>query len=149
MLLITSSWIYILFSHCFFFYNARKSCAPSWKFSFLMINSSIEISFYVIPTPTHPHPNTKIPLQTQVHFIITIIVCKQYSKFVTCSPSPGTVGGEVVPKTQYVRFSTKRNRMANSKFWFGDFGENIRVRWPRRPPIFLSLKKGIRTFNFR
>ena len=42
------------------------------------------------------------------------------------------------------------NKMAISKFLLGDFGEkNERGRGPSCPPIFWSLKKGTRTFNFR
>ena len=41
------------------------------------------------------------------------------------------------------------NKMAISKFLSDDFGKKWRGRWPSSPPFFWSLKKDIRTFNFR
>ena len=62
-------FIFLLF---FFFNNARKSWPPSWKFSSLTINSSIEGSYHVTPSPPQ---REKVPLKTSVHFLITITIC--------------------------------------------------------------------------
>ena len=53
-----------------------------------MTYSSKKKSSHIAPSPSTPPPNQKIPLKTSVHFPITITVCKHWSKFVTCSPSP-------------------------------------------------------------
>ena len=66
---------------------------PSWNFSSPMTNSSKGRSSHVAPSP-----NQKIPLKSSVHFQITITVCKRWSKFVTCSPSPRDCGGVSQPQ---------------------------------------------------
>ena len=102
------------------------------------------------PLPSPPSQQKKFPLKRSVHFQIIITVCKRWSKFVTCSPSPGDCGGVSQPQRhKLLCFSTMLNKMAISKFWSVDFGKNERGRGPRCPPIFWSLKKGTRTFNFR
>ena len=62
------------------------------NFSSPMTYSSKDRSSYIAPSP-NPPPTIKISLETSVHFPITITVCKHWSKFVTCSPSPGDSGG--------------------------------------------------------
>ena len=80
-------------------------------------------------SPTHnplyptPPPNQQIPLKTFVHFLITIIICKHWSKFVTCS---------------YLRILIRRLREKMSVE--GGLGAL---------QFFWSLKKGTRTLHFR
>ena len=65
----------------------------SLNFSSPMTYSSKVRSSHIAPSP-QPHPQTKkIPLKTSVHLPITITVCKHWTKFVTCSPSPRDFGG--------------------------------------------------------
>ena len=101
-------------------------------------------------TPAQPHPNAKkSPWKRPVRFIITITVCKQWSKFGTCSPSPGDCGGLIRPQ----RHSYYIFRLC----WTEWLSQNL-IRWLwkkmsvggglRCPPIFQSLRKGTRTFNF-
>ena len=54
---------------------------PQWKYS-----------------PTNPIPpyfslSEKIPFKTSVYLPITNTICKQWAKFITCSPSLGDCGG--------------------------------------------------------
>ena len=50
-------------------------------------------------TPNPLPPNAKkCLLKTSVHFIITITICKQWSKFVAYSPSPGNCGELIHPQ---------------------------------------------------
>ena len=79
--------------HFFFNSNARKSCALFIDFVFL---HEIFLQGKILPLSplsSTPHPNQKNPLKTSVHFPITITVCKHWSKFVTCRPSPRDCGG--------------------------------------------------------
>ena len=59
---------------------------------------SKERSSHTAPSSQPPSLTKKIPLKMSVHFPITITVCKQWSKFVTCSPSPGEFGGASHPQ---------------------------------------------------
>ena len=135
----------------FFFIVMLENPAPfSLNFSSPMTYSSKERSSHIAPSP-QPHPQTKkIPLKTSVHFPITITICKHWSKFVTCSPSPRDCGG--VSHSQ--RHSYYGFRLCGTKWLSQNFdpltlGKNERGRGPRCPPIFWSLKKGTRTFHFR
>ena len=51
-----------------------------------------------IPLFSTPPPNQKILLKTPTHFPITITICKHWSNFVTCSPSPRDCEGVSHPK---------------------------------------------------
>ena len=83
-----------------------ENCAPpSYNFSSAIKNSSKEGFFHVFPSP-HP-PTEQIPLKMSVHFQITITVCKNWSKCVTCSPSTrdcGGMWGNLVPKGIVISF---------------------------------------------
>ena len=69
----------------------------SLNFSPPMTYSSKKRSSHITHSP-QPNPQSKrMPPKTSVHFPITITVCKHWSKFVTCSPSPRDCGG-VIPK---------------------------------------------------
>ena len=46
-----------------------------------------------LPRPPPPPPPEKIPLKMFLYFPITSIICKQWVKFITWSPSPGDCGG--------------------------------------------------------
>ena len=122
----------------------------SLNFSSPMTYSSKERSSHIALSP-QPHPtNQKNPPETSVHSPINITVCKHWSKFVTCSPSPRDCGG--------VSHSQRRiyygSRLCGTKWLSQNFdqltlGKNELGRGPRCPPIFWSLKKGTRTFHFR
>ena len=125
---------------------------PPWlKFSFPTTNFSMEGSSHV-PSPFNfsSPPKSKIPLKTPIHFPITIATCKYWSQFVTCSPSRGDSSGVSRPKDIIIRFLTMVNKNAFSEFWFGDFGERMRVGGGLGSLQYIwSLKKGTRTFNSR
>ena len=104
------------------------------EISLLMENTNMKKS---IPRKSTPSPSTK---NVSLYYPITSTICKQWSNFITCSPSPGNVGVHVVPifiiiesffynepdgysKTCIWRFWGKRN-------WVG----------ASCPPIFWSLK---------
>ena len=82
-----------LFLH-FFYINFRKSCALFIEFLF---SHDIFLQGKFLPhSPLHSNPPPKPkknPLKTTVYFPITIIICKYWSKFVTCSPYPRDCGG--------------------------------------------------------
>ena len=124
---------------------------PSWKFSSPMTNSSMKSSPSISLSSQPPPNQMKTPLKMSVHFPIIITICKHWSKFVTCSPSHGDCGGVSRPKRHsYKDFSTTVNKMAISEFWSGYFGKIISVGGGLGAlRIFLSLKKGTRTFHFR
>ena len=121
----------------------------SLNFSSPMTYSSKERSSHIAPSP-QPHPQTKnIPLKTSAHFPITITVCKHWSKFVTCSPSPRDCGGVSYPQRHsYYGFRLCGTKWLSQNFDPLTLGKNERGRGPRCPPIFWSLKKGTRTFHF-
>ena len=112
----------------FFYSNARKSCALFIEFFF---PHDIVLQGKILPhspLPSTPPPNQKIPLKTSVHFPITIIICKHWSKFVTCSPSPRDCGG--VSHSQ--RHSYYGSRLCGTKwltqnFFSVDFGKKMSV----------------------
>ena len=122
----------------------------SLNFPFPMTYSSKERSSHIAPSPQPHTQTTKIPLKTSVHFLITITVCKHWSKFVTFSPSSTDCGG--VSHSQ--RHSHYGFRLCGTK-WLSQnvhpltLGKNERGRGPRCPPIFWSFKKGTITFHFR
>ena len=104
MLLLTFHWnklFHVYFFIVFFYSNARKfrallieSLFPPWDIP----PRKSQISSQISPFP-QPHPQAKkIPLKTSVHFPITITVCKHWSMFVTCSPSPRDCGGVIHPQ---------------------------------------------------
>ena len=101
-----------VFYHYFFMIMLENSAPPSLNFSSPMTNSSKEISSNVAPSP-----QPKILLKTSVHFPITITVCKDWSKFVTCSPSPRNRGGVRHPQ----RHSYYRFRLCRTKWLYQNF----------------------------
>ena len=155
MLLLTFSLIekkfMFIFSLFFFIVVLEKSCAFFIEFLFphdVFLQGKI---YPHSPLPSTPPPKTKkIPLKTSLHFPITIIICKHWSKFVTCSPSPRNCGG--VSHSQ--RHSYCGFRLCGTK-WLSQNSDtltlekNERGRGPRCPSFFWSLKKGTRTFHFR
>ena len=97
MLLLTFNWknfSMFIFSLFFFYSNFRKSCA---LFIEILLPHDIFLQGKILPhraLPSTPPPKPKkYPLKTTVHFPTTIIICKHWSKFVTCSPSPRDCGG--------------------------------------------------------
>ena len=121
----------------------ENPAAPSWKFSSLMINSSMEQSSHVTPSPD-PLERGKVPLKLNVHVSITITLCKQWSKFVTCSPSPGDCGGASRPQRHYYSvFRPCLTKWLLQNFDPVTLGKNERGRGPRYLPIFWSLKRAL------
>ena len=118
-----------LFIHCFFIVILENSAPFLLNFCSPMTYFSKDISSHIAPSPQlHPPKPKNNPLKTTVHFPITIIICKHWSKFVTCSPSPRNSGGlSHSQRHSFVWFLTMRNKMAISKFWSVDFGETISV----------------------
>ena len=75
-----------------------KNPAPHpWNFSSPMTNFSTESSHRITPSP-QPFPTKKSTLKVSAHYPITITMCKQWSKFATCSPSHGDSGGVSRPE---------------------------------------------------
>ena len=132
-----------LFFHCFFLRNARKSCAPFMEFLFSddkFLQEKILPRSPILQTP----PTPKIPLKRSVHIQITIAVCKRWSKFVTCSPSPGDRGGVSQPQRHsyyFLRLCWKKQLSQN--FDRLTLGKNERGRGPRCPPIFGHWKRAL------
>ena len=101
MLLLIFSWknVIIFIFSLFFIIMLENSVPPSLNFSSPMTYSTMKISSHKAPSPQPPPPpNHKIPLKTSVHFPITITVCKHWSKFLTCSPSPVDCERLSIPK---------------------------------------------------
>ena len=87
--------------HCslfslFFFIVILENPAPfSLNFCSPMTYFSKERSSHIAPSP-QPHPrNQKKSPENAVHFPVTIVICKHWPKFVTCSPSPRDCGGVI------------------------------------------------------
>ena len=70
--------------------NIRKSCAP---FMEILSSNDKYLNGKILPRNPLPIQEKKIPLKMYVHFPIAITICKHWSKFVTCSPSPGDCEG--------------------------------------------------------
>ena len=128
-----------MFIFSFFFIVMLENPAPfSLNFSSPMTYSSKERSSHIAPSPQPNPPNQKIPLKTSVHFPITITVCKHWSKFVTCSPSPRDCGGVSHPQRHsYYGFRLCGTKWLSQNFDPLTLGKNERGRGPRCPPIFL------------
>ena len=77
----------------FFYCNFRKFCALFIEFLFPHDIFPEERSYHTALSPQPHLQNQKNPLKTSLHFPVTIITCKHWSKFVTCSPSPRDCGG--------------------------------------------------------
>ena len=86
--------------HVYFFIvflnNDRKCCAPFMEI--FVSNFSMESFPHLTPPLLKPSSQPKIPLETSVHFPITITMCKHWPKFETCSPSHGDCGGVSRPQ---------------------------------------------------
>ena len=127
-----------IFFIVFFCSNARKFCALFIEFMPSMTYSSKERSSHIAPSP-QPHPlNQKSSLETSVHFPITITVCKHWSKFVTCSPSPSDCWGvSHSQRHSYYGFRLCGKKWLSQNFDPLNWGKNERGRGPRCPPIVL------------
>ena len=95
---------YLQLKKCIYFFivfviNTRKSCTPFKEILFphdkflhgwILPSSPPPLPRSPLPLPRlTPTPTRKSPLKMSVQFIVTITICKQWLKFVTCSPSPG------------------------------------------------------------
>ena len=142
MLLLTFSLIEkknFMFIFSLFFIVVLENPAP------FSLNLSSPITYFSkerlthIPPPLSPTSKTKkIPLKTSLHFPITIVICKHWSKFVTCSPSPRDFGG--VSHSQihsYYGFRLFGTKWLSQNFDPLTLEKNERGSGPRCPPIFL------------
>ena len=158
MLLLSFNWKnFLMFIFSLFFYsksflivNIENPAPFSLNFSSPMTYSSKERSSYIARS-LQPHPKPKrSPLKTSVHFPITITVCKHWSKVCNLQPLPQGLWGSKFPQRHsYYGFRLCGKKWLSQNFYSLTLGKNERGRGPRCPPIFLSLKKGIRTFHFR
>ena len=152
MLVLTFSWkklFHIYFFIVFFLIMLENPASPSSNFSSPMKNSSKGRFSHVAPSPQPPRTKNR-PEKVCIHFQIIITVCKRWSKFVTCSPSPGDCGGVSQPQRHsYYVFRPCWTKWLSQNFDPLTLGKNERGRGPRCPPIFWSFKMGTRTFNFR
>ena len=107
--------IFSLFFFCIVMLENPASL--SLNFSSPMKYSSKKRSSHIVPSP-QSHPQIKkIPLKTSVHFPITITVCKHWSKFVNCSPSPRNCGGVSHPQRHsYYGFRLSRTKWLSQNF---------------------------------
>ena len=130
MLLFTFNWkktFPCLFFHCFFIVILENPAPFSLNFCSPMTYFSMERSSHIAPSPQpHPQNQKKNPRKPTVHFPITIIICKHWSKFV---------------------YAEQNGYLKILICWL--WRKNEHWRGPRCPPIFWSLKKGTRTFHFR
>ena len=137
--------------HCslFFYSNDRKSCTLFIEFLFphdIFLQGKI---FPHSPLPSTPQTN-KVPLKTSVHFPITIIVCKHWSKFVTCSPSPGDCGGVSHPQRHICYgFRLCGTKWLSQNFDLLTLGKMSVGGGLGALQFFWLLKKSTRTFQFR
>ena len=100
MLLLSFIWkkrFHVYFS-LFCYSNARKSCALFLEVFFphdrFLQGKILQHS----PLPSAPTPNKIKSPWKRLHFPITTTICKHWSKFVTCSPSPRDCGGVSHPQ---------------------------------------------------
>ena len=122
MLLLSFNWKKLF--HVYFFIVSftvmLENPAPfSLSFSSPMIYSSKKRSSHIAPLNPTPKP-TKFPW-TSVQFPITITVCKYWSNFITCNPSPRDCGGVSHPQ----RHSYYGFRLCGTKW----LSQNL-IRWP-------------------
>ena len=128
----------------------ENAAPPLWKSSSPM-NEFLHGKF----PPNSPHfstplPTKKSPWKRLYIFLITINICKHWSKFATCSPSHGDCGGVSHPQ----RHSYKVFRLCWIKWPSQNFdpttlGEKMSVGGGLGAlRFFWSLKKGTRTFHF-
>ena len=148
MLLLTFNWenFFMFIFSLFFFIVMLENPAPfSLNFSSPMTYSSKERSSHIGPSPQPPPKPKKSPwkrLYTS-QFPITITVCKHWSKFVTCSPSPRDSGEVNHPqRPSYYGFWLCGTKWLSQNFDPLSLGKNERGRGPRCPPIFLATYKG-------
>ena len=121
----------------FFYSNFIKFCALFIEFLF---PHDISLQGKILPHSPPPQKKTKKnPLKTTVHFPITIIICKHWSKFV-----------EVIPKDVVIMVFDYAEQNGYLKFWSADFSKRMSVGGGLGAlQFFWSLKKGTRTFHFR
>ena len=136
-----------IFSLFFFIVMLENPAPVLLNFSSPMTYSSKERSSHIAPSPQHHLQTKQNPPEASVHFPITTIICKHWSKFVTCSPSPRDCGG--VSHSQ--RHSSYGFRLLGTKWLSQNFdpltlGKNERGRGPRCPPIFGHLKRALELF---
>ena len=93
-----------------------------------------KLSRYPLPQTPPPEKN----LKTLVYFPITNTICKQWAKFITCSPSLRDSGGLSRPQRHsYHIFTTMLNKIAISKL------KNERMRGPSCSKNFGQLKRAL------
>ena len=139
MLLLSLNWMnfFMLFFIVFFYSSFRKSWALFIEFLFphdIFLRGKI---LPYSPLPSAPPPKPKNPLKTSVHFPITIIIWKYWSKFATCSPSPRDCGGvSHSQRHSYYSFWLCGTKWLSQNFDPLTLEKNELGRGPRCPPIF-------------
>ena len=152
MLFLTFIWknVFMFIISLFFYSNARKSCTLFIEF---FLPHDIFLKGKILPQsplPSTPPPNQKIPLKTSVHFPITIIICKHWLKFATCSPSPRDCGRVSHPKYIVIMIFDYAEQNGYLKILIRWLWEKMSVGGGLDAlQFFWSLKKGTRTFQFR
>ena len=108
LLLFIRKDVFMFIFHCFLIVMQENHAPFSLNFSSPMTDSfkdSLDIPFFPhdrflqgkilqhSPLPSAPPPNKIFPPENVCTLPITITICKYWSKFVTCSPSPRDCGG--------------------------------------------------------
>ena len=96
------------------------------------------------------HPHQKIPPKISLCFPATNTIWTQWAKLITCSPSPGAVGGQVILRDIVIRsFNHTENntyiKILIRQFWLKKRGVGRGCSCPR---IFLVILKGNYNFLF-
>ena len=112
-----------------------------------MINSSMERSSHVTPL-LNPLPTRTLPLKTSVYFPIINTICKQWAKFITCSPSPENGGNLIVLKDLFIRFFDYAEQKLSKNFNLVTLGKTEHRRLLSCASIFPSTKMGSRNLIF-
>ena len=147
---------YFQLKKLFIFSMLENSAPPSWKFSPLVINSSMERYSHVTPSPDMPRPQReKVPLKTSVHFIITIILCNAITitmvKVCDLQPTPLGLWRIKSPRKKLLlSFRLRWTEWLSQNFDPVTFEKKCEWKGAKVPShLFGHLKTGTRTSNFR
>ena len=151
MLLFTFKWkkIFHVYFFIVFYSNFRKSCALFIEFLFphdTFLHGKI-LPHSPLPSTPPPKPK-KNPLKPTVHFPITIIICKHWLKFVSCSPTPRDFGGvSHSQRHSYYGFWLCGTKWLSQNFDLLTLEKKWAWEGPRCPPNFFGhLKRALELF---